>query len=303
MKFETKLKIKKIILVFSVITLVVIGLLLTLKNAKIKKPRENIQIKIGTTLTPTLTTPTIVPSVTASPSAAKKMTFEEMNNAYGPCARVNILMYHHVSNLNEIQDKGEKNLTVDTQIFRKQMEYLKEKNYSVIGMDSLKNFLENGNGLPSKCAVITADDAYEDNFSKMFPILKEYGFKATIFTPTGLVNNPDYLSWNQIEEMKNSGLISFANHTWSHHNSGGTLELQNKEIGLANTQLQEKGLNSEKIFAYPYGKPSKNAEKVLGDLGYKLAFTTNYGNIVCKRLSLEIPRIRIGNAQLNSYGL
>lgn len=254
-----------------------------------QKQTEKTEIKI----TPT---PTQVP-------AKKEISFEEINKKYGPCERINVLMYHHVQNLKDVKSAGDKNLTVDTEMFRKQMQYLKDKAYSVIGVEDLKNFLEKGIGLPAKSVLITADDAYDDNYLDMFPILKEFGFKATIFTPTGLVDNPRYLSWQKIEEMKNSGLIYFGNHTWSHHNSSGTIELQDKEIGLADKQLAEKNLDNCKVFAYPYGKPSQNSEKALEQLGYKMAFTTTHGNLVCKQQNLEIPRIRVGNAQLNSYGL
>lgn len=269
---------------------------------KIKSKIEKHIKNIPTEQTAPTIVPTILPNITATPSA-KVLTFEEMNKLYGPCEKISVLMYHHIANLKEITSQAEKSLTVDTENFRKQMQYLKDKSYSVIEINDLKNFLENGTKLPAKSVLITADDAYDDNYLNMFPILKEFGFKATIFTPTGLVDNQRYLNWQKIEEMKNSGLVYFGNHTWSHHNSAGTIELQKKEIGTADTQLSEKNLNVCKAFAYPYGKPSLNAEKILEELGYKIAFTTTHGNLVCKKQSLEIPRIRVGNAQLSNYGL
>lgn len=283
---KTKFLILIILAVFTALLIVV------WKYQKIIIPQEkakNTEIKI----TPTLT-PTQIP--------IKKDTFNEKNKKYGPCTKINVLTYHHIQKISKVSG-GDKNLTVDTEMFRKQMQYLKDKDYSVIGMEDLQKFLENGINLPAKPVLITVDDAYDDNYLEMFPVLKEFGFKATIFTPTGLVDNTRYLSWQKIEEMKNSGLIYFGNHTWSHHGSNGTTELQDKEIGLADRQLTEKNLNLCKAFAYPYGKPSLNAEKALEQLGYKIAFTTTYGNLACKGQSLEIPRIRIGNAQLNNYGL
>jgi peptidoglycan/xylan/chitin deacetylase (PgdA/CDA1 family) len=228
------------------------------------------------------------------------LSFEEMNKKFGPCARVNVLMYHHVQEEAAAKARGQTGLNVTPDFFRLHMQYLKDKGYTVISPKELITFF-NGGTLPQKPVMITLDDGYEDNYSKMYPILKEFGFSATVFTATGLLGNQDYMTWGNLDEMKN--LVYFGNHTWSHHPSSGNLEVQEKEIGTADQQLNEHGLNQSKIFAYPYGKPSANAETVLRSKGYRVAFTTNHGNILCKGLSLELPRIRVGNAPLNRYGL
>ena len=219
------------------------------------------------------------------------------------CADVKVLMYHHIRDAKEAQEKNQTGLNVTPDYFEQHMKYLREEGYAVIGMDQLISFLDDGIKLPDKSAMITVDDGYEDNYLDMFPILKKYGFRAIIFTPTGLVEKPDYLTWKQIEEMNNSGLITFANHTWSHHGSQGTKEKQLEEIGTANKELEEKELNVQKTFAYPYGRASDNAKEVLRELGYKLAFTTTRGTMMCRESRFDLPRIRAGNASLASYGL
>jgi peptidoglycan/xylan/chitin deacetylase (PgdA/CDA1 family) len=168
-------------------------------------------------------------------------------------------------------------------------------------MSDLKNFFNNGTSLPGKPVLITLDDGYKDNYENAYPILKEFGDRATIFIPTGLLNNPDYLTWGDLDSMKD--LVYMGNHTWSHHSSSGTEEKQDQEIGMADKQLSEHGFNNLKIFAYPYGNPSAKAEDILKKDGYEIAFTTVHGNILCKGKNLELPRIRVGNAPLNSYGL
>ncbi|MCX6816631.1 MAG: polysaccharide deacetylase family protein [Candidatus Beckwithbacteria bacterium] len=218
-----------------------------------------------------------------------------MNQLYGPCAWAPSLMYHHIA-------KEAANLTVTTEWFRKQMEYLRDHGYTVIGAGELVAWFDQGQGLGKKAVLLTFDDAYEDFFSEAYPILKEFGFKATVFVPTGLVNNPGYLSWDQIREMSQSGLVTFGNHTWSHNNLGGNRETVNNEIGLADTQLTEHGLNSPKLLAYPYGSAWGLAETVAGEKGYLLGFTTQPGSILCKKMRLELPRTRIGNASLAAYG-
>jgi len=242
----------------------------------------------------------VSPTVTVIPTK-KLLSFEEMNKISGPCAVVKVMMYHHVEEDGEAKKKNITKLAVDPETFRKQMQYLKDNGYSIVGPEEMVNFFDNAGQLPKKTAMITMDDAYEDNYRLAWPILKEFGYKATVFVPTGLVNNENYLSWQNISEMNAAG-IYFGNHTWSHKSSSGTVEAQKKEIELADQQLAEKGQNQLKIFAYPYGTPSNNAEKVLSDLGYKMAFTTNYGTVLCRGKRLEMPRVRIEKGSLKNYG-
>ena len=218
-----------------------------------------------------------------------------MNQLYGPCAAVPTLMYHHITNKTA-------NIKVTPEWLRQQLTYLRDHGYTVISMAELNGFFDQGQGLPKKAVLLTFDDAYEDFSSEALPILKEFGDKATVFVPTGLVNNPDYLSWDQIREANASGLVLFANHTWSHHNLGSNTDTTEKEISLADTQLAEHGLNSPKVLAYPYGFAGSGAVKILGEKGYGLAFTTNPGSILCKKMRLNLPRVRIGNASLSAYG-
>jgi peptidoglycan/xylan/chitin deacetylase (PgdA/CDA1 family) len=247
---------------------------------------------------PEIFTPTIAPTPTIH-----QVTFAEINQKYGPCASVNVLMYHHIQDEKVAKKLGQAGLTVTPDWFDKQMQYLKDKQYNVLKVEDLVDYFSGKRALPKKAVVITLDDAYEDNYLSAYPILKKYNFPATIFTPTGLVNVMDYLNWNEINDMKNSGLIYFANHTWSHHSALDKKEILEKEIGLADSQLNEKGLNTAKVFAYPYGKPSDGAEDVLAKLGYNIAFTTRNGNILCTKQKYTLPRIRVGNAPLSKYGL
>ena len=247
--------------------------------------------------------PTIIPTDSPVPTVPTTPTIslEDMNKNFGPCAKINTLMYHHIQPEEEAKKNGQANLTVAPNFLENQFQYLKDKKYNVISMENLKNFFDGTEKLPDKPVLLTFDDGYKDNYVYMYPILKKFGYKATIFIPTGLLNNPDYLTWDDLNSMKD--LVYFGNHTWSHHSSGGTTEKLDEEISLADKQLNEHSFNDSKIFAYPFGKSSGNAENILNKYKYSLAFTTTHGNILCRGKKFDLPRIRIGNAQLNKYGL
>lgn len=246
--------------------------------------------------------PQIIPTPSPTPTPTPKpLTFAEMNALYGPCVFLPVVMYHHIQPLEVAKENGQSALTVTPEFFENQMKYLKDKGYNVVSITSLANFFENGTAIPKKSIVITFDDAYANFYTNALPILRQYGYPATIFVPTGLVNNSGYLSWNQISEAAASG-IYIANHTWSHKNVMTTSEKIRYEIGTADTQLSEKGFNQGKIFAYPYGLESSRAEKILTELKYNLAFTTNSGSVQCKKQKFNLHRIRVGNTALSAYG-
>lgn len=296
--YKGKEKIVFVLMIIGGLLMIISGLFLQ-KNLK-----KNILLtkiwRIAPTVAPTkIPTPTILPTVL--PTVIPTISLEEMNKNFGPCARVYALMYHHIQPEEEAKKNNQTNLTVSPDFLEKQFQYLQDKKYNVISMENLKNFFDGGEKLPDKPVLLTFDDGYKDNYIYMYPILKKFGYKATIFTPTGLLNNPGYLNWDDLNSMKD--LVYFGNHTWSHHSSGGTTEKLDEEIGLADKQLNEHGLNNLKIFAYPFGRSSGNAENVLTKDGYTLAFTTTHGNILCRGKKFDLPRIRIGNAQLNKYGL
>ena len=268
--------------------------------------REDLPIYKSTTAFQTNNTETLSPvsSPSSTPSPTQKvLSAAEQNALYGPCVNLPVLMYHHVESEVSAKQNKREYLNVPPETFKKQMEYLVTKGYSTISPSDLINFFDSGTALPPKPVLITFDDGYFDNGDVAFPILRALNFKATIYIPTGLMENHNYLTWAKIDEMKSSGLITFGNHTWSHTNVGVEHDKVKTEITTADTQLSERSLNSPKTFVYPYGIDTKFGEQILSDLGYKLAFTTVSGRYQCKKQRLSLPRIRIGNTSLTNYGL
>jgi peptidoglycan/xylan/chitin deacetylase (PgdA/CDA1 family) len=232
----------------------------------------------------------------------KPLTFAEMNTQYGPCTRLPTLMYHHIEDLTQAKQLGQSGLAVSPTYFDLQMSYLAAHGYATRDVGSLVDFFNAGTVVPAKTVLLTFDDGYSDFYTNAFPILKKYNLKSIMFLPTGLVGNPGYLTWAEIQEMSSSGMVLFANHTWSHKPMSADDKSVDMEINTADRELSDHGLNSPKVFAYPYGTVGSHAENTLQSLGYRIAFTTHTGSILCKKMALTLPRVRIGNATLASYG-
>ena len=123
---------------------------------------------------------------------------------------VPVLMYHSID-----YEKGNE-LRVPKEVFREQMNFLKQKGYTTLTLNELYNFFINNKPVPDKAIVITFDDGYKDNFENAFPVLKELGFNATVFVITSTVDtDKNYLTSKQLKEMDANG-IDIESHTVNH---------------------------------------------------------------------------------------
>lgn len=281
----------KIILLLPVAFLT--GLLLHAFSSTAPPPLPSVSV-LPTSFPP----PTITPTPTPRPP-----TFKELNALYGPCAAVPTLLYHHIQDLNDAKAQGHLWLAVSPETFKSHLQYLIAHHYNPISPNNLVEFFNHGTSLPSKPVLLTFDDGYVDFYLNAFPLLKQFSLPAVLFLPTGLTDNPGYVTWKQVAEMNNSGQVFIGNHTWSHRDLKADLTTIEKEITIADQQLSDRGLNRPKVFAYPFGIESQSAKKFLVQSGYNLAFSTLKGSILCQKQSLDLPRIRIANLPLSSYGL
>lgn len=133
---------------------------------------------------------------------------------------VPVLIYHNFSWSNNVS--GNNKMLTERNAFIGQMDYLYNNGYQVIPLQSLLKYMSTGEPVPEKAVVITIDDGYESNYTLAFPILKQYNFPATIFLIAGKVgsNRPDepaMLSWMEMREMEQSGLVDIQAHSFDLH--------------------------------------------------------------------------------------
>lgn len=223
----------------------------------------------------------------------------------GFCLRVPILTYHHIQPQSTAVQLKQTSLNVDNGIFDQQMGYLASKGYTSIWAIDLINALKNHTGLPANPVMVTMDDGYADNDIYALPVLKKYNIKANLMLSTGLVgSNPDMLTWSQVQDMKNSGLYYFSNHTWSHYAiTNGPQTKIDSEIDTAATQIKQYTGQDVNTFTYPYGSVNSNAIQTLQRKGYVGGFSTIPGQYQCDSFIMTLHRSHIGNAPLSAYGL
>lgn len=185
---------------------------------------------------------------------------------------VPVLMYHSVSN-----DKASgklTNLRITRDSFLEQMDYLKKNNFTTLTIDQLRDFLINNKQIPEKSVILTFDDGYEDNYTNVYPILKQYGFKATIFIETNNIDvDKSMLTSAQLIELQQNN-IDIESET-TQDTTLGTLSSADQLKSLQSSkQFLEKLLNKTVNYvSYPFGSYDKDTLSAANSAGYVLGLS------------------------------
>ena len=172
-----------------------------------------------------------------------------------------ILLYHFFA-----ESSSMNYLEVSLESFRRQMDYLYKRGYTVI---PLRFIIEKDISISKKSVVITVDDGDMSFFDKGFPILSHYGFPMTIFVvPSALNNRTLYTgnykrlvaSWDHLQKYSlRYPKLNVGSHTLTHVNLCECSENQlSQELSLSREILKEKLSRSIDFLAYPYGAWNSN---------------------------------------------
>jgi peptidoglycan/xylan/chitin deacetylase (PgdA/CDA1 family) len=175
---------------------------------------------------------------------------------------------------------------VSPESFAEQMAYLVENGFRVIPLADLLAFLDRAKPLPLRSVVITIDDGYRSAYEVAYPVLKAYGFPATIFVYTDFVGARSGLRWDEMREMVASGLIDIQPHSKSHSNmsfqgvaegDAGYRARIAQEIAVSSREIDDKLGLPLRAFAYPYGDTNEYVIARLRAADYRLGVTVYAG--------------------------
>ncbi len=194
-----------------------------------------------------------------------------------------VFMYHLISD--EVQGPYD-NLFVRPSEFESQVKFLSES-----GIEFL--FAEDWHKTVGPSVMLTFDDGYLDNYTNMFPILKKYNAKATVFVIKDFVGREGYMNEDQIKEMSASGLVSIQSHT-SHHNDLTYSSREQLIEDLSGSVEYIEALTGREVrsLAYPAGSYNELVMEVTSEI-FDFAYTTKYPGNVETYTNYEIPRYRI----------
>lgn len=191
---------------------------------------------------------------------------------------VPILNYHRF-------DNSGNRLSVQPEMFRRHLQYLVENDYRVVPLAQVLEFLRGERPLPMRALAITIDDGYRSTYDVAYPLLVEFGFPATVFVYSDFVGRGG-MSYEQLREMRGSGLIDIQAHSKSHANLTEQLpdETQaayrrriEREIEDPAERLSSKLGDRVTQYAYPYGDANTYVMERLRANGYQMGLTVSRG--------------------------
>lgn len=197
---------------------------------------------------------------------------------------INVLCYHQFTSWDEedAKDKKRKNIfSISAKKFEEHLKFLKDNGYNVISMKKFLSYLDGVDSLPDNSVIITIDDGYRSAYDIAFPLLKKYGFPATIYIYSVFFGGRNNLNKNIIKEMLKYN-IDVGSHSWTHPvltkrkrswSDEEYLAFLEKEVIKSKIFLESKLKIPVETFAYPYGLYSKEVCYIVKKAGYRAAFS------------------------------
>ncbi|MBO5478458.1 MAG: polysaccharide deacetylase family protein [Clostridia bacterium] len=192
-------------------------------------------------------------------------TFHQYKNNKRVDAKVPVLLYHDFVKIVPCEDPDNFNYINTPESFEENIKTILENGYTIISMQELNDAYNLKTELPSKPIIITFDDGYYSNYEYIYPILKKYNVKVSIFIVTDKVgkkiDGKKYLGWNECLEMQNSGLVEIFSHSKRHvfYDKLGARVIRD-DVKESYQEIEKNlGKQNLKVFAYPYGAYTKEA--------------------------------------------
>jgi peptidoglycan/xylan/chitin deacetylase (PgdA/CDA1 family) len=214
--------------------------------------------------------------------------------ASGPVsARVPILMYHQIATPAQ-EPLSRPDLVVPPDEFALQMSGLQRAGWRSETLAALAREMRAGAQTPARTFVVTIDDGGLDGYTNAAPILSEHGFAATYFVISGRIDEPDYMTRQQLRLLIAAG-SEVSDHSRSHQRltgrSKGSLK---REICDAADEIGRLAGVRPVTFAYPFGDFDDAAiAAVRSCAGILLAVTTDRRGAVGATDRFHLSRLAV----------
>ncbi len=228
-------------------------------------------------------------------------------------------MYHNIG----IPPQGAKlrSLYVTPRMFRFQMWYLKHAGFQVapladvVDFSKKTGFFGNASGKAKKkqkrLISLTFDDGFLDFYENAFPVLKKYGYPATVFVVSGLAGRENLwdahlgvskklMDWEKIRTLRENG-ITIGAHTRTHPKlSSLPPEDVKKEVHGSMAEIEEHTGEAADFFCYPYGDFNDSTVREVKKAGFLGAVSVARGFVSRGDDPFTLKRIPV---RLNTWPL
>lgn len=205
-----------------------------------------------------------------------------------------VLTYHHILHDEENTRFRHTSTTTSVRAFTNQMTWLRDQRYTTLSMAQLEGYIRSRINLPARAVAITFDDGLKSVSRYAYPVLRQYGFKATAFIITSRIKrhpqkwDPKSLQFMSVPELYAiSDVFDFQSHTHFLHR----IDARKHPVLLGQTyhnilfdfERSRRALtqfNPHVLYlSYPFGGYNDKAIKAANEAGFHLAVTTMRGKV------------------------
>ncbi len=215
-----------------------------------------------------------------------------------PDVRVPVLLYHNISGLMQ------NDYTISPSLFSAQMEWLYENGYRTLAVHDVEAFLSRGTG---RAVVITFDDGDTSFIDYAYPLLKDYGFKATMNIIGKIVETNDVIdiqrpsiSWDECRFLLESGIVDLGCHSYALHSPGGVLTASypaiEKDLALFQERASKELGRKSTVLAWPYGVYDETCIEIARRAGFTHILTSQRGFIGKGTDRSALPRLNVNGS-------
>lgn len=212
-----------------------------------------------------------------------------------------ILLYHR------FDTEASDGMTVKTGTFETQLRDLERRGYQVIPLRRFVDHLvAHGPSLPPHTVAITVDDGHRSVYTEMLPIVLRHRIPVTLFIyPSAISNAPYALTWQQLDELRATGLFDIQSHTYWHPNfmrekrnmdAAAYGQFVDMQLQRSRQVLKSHMSGQVDMLAWPFGLHDRELEEHARKAGYVVAFTMDRKSADSNVDPMAIPRYLITNA-------
>ena len=185
---------------------------------------------------------------------------------------VPVLCFHQLREFRADDSAYARTMITPPPVFTAQLQALHDGGYTPITAAVLVDHLQFGAALPERPVLLTFDDGSATHHSVALPVLTDFGFPATFFPMTVVLDKPDWLSGDQLRNLDRAGMTIGA-HTWDHQRIDRlTSDQWAIQLDQPRAQLAEILGHPVDLLAYPFGVWSQEALAHVTAAGYRAAF-------------------------------
>lgn len=202
--------------------------------------------------------------------------------------------------------------TITTATLRSQLDWLVSHRYTVVPLADVVAMVKAHAQAPPNTIAITVDDGHVSVFTVLFPLILKYHTPVTLFIYPSAISKASYaLTWEQLKQMKASGLVDIEAHTYWHPDfrkeKADRLPAAYEKF-VTNQLVRSKSVLEERLgfpvtlMAWPYGIHDPDLEQAAARAGYTASFAYAGGLALPTSDLFAIPRIPVSNyAQGSAY--